>query len=1604
MPDPPVVSRKSALPLAQIEWSDFERLCLRLARAEGQAEHWQVYGTPGQAQGGIDIFVRQAGEARYVVWQSKRYTTMTVATIRSAVATFMAGAWAAKSERFVLATTADLTATKLADAVEAARAKLATIGVVFDARDVHRLSEDLKDRPDLVDDFFGRPWVRAFCGSEAAEALGDRLDRSDFASLHLKLAELYRAHFATVDPGLARAIGPAFGAPPVPLALTARYILPDLFSGSAQGEDTRARLSRAALSAYRERPEEGDERPPTPASDTASPPDRIRIALDPWSADIDRAVVIGRPGDGKSTLLRYLALDLLNPTPRLDAMRRRWAGRLPIWVSFPFWTRLIRDQPPEAAGVEACVSAWLKAHMAAEIVPLIQRAFADRRVVLLVDGIDEWSNEAAAGSALALLNTFVASQSVPAIVTSRPNGDRVLRTLDATWRQYELAPLTPAQQTDFATAWLEHLLPDTQSAITKTRQASQRAQALISELGRSAEVATLATVPLMLGGLLALRLTGAGLPRNRYIAYQDLTARVLDSHPQARSQAALASSPSDGLDTTTRRRLLAALAYAIQSSTTPGTSLEAVPNTDAIALCAGELESYWALTPSDANAQARLLIRTSEHAFGILVQKSPTEIGFLHRAFQEYLASEHISGLPLEDQAALFASKGSDPKWRDVLLFVAQAAHREADVATFVAALETAALASASDAGARELLLCDIAFSDVKRSASLSRTLAHRFFDIVEAGDFDSQRREVLAGVIAGLGSGQAATLVKPRLASWFPKCHAYSAADTLRQLVAWPEDEVDEVLWRNLQNDHSDAGRAAAEGLALRYGDDPVWRGRLLGLAARSGRAKAVAAAITALGAGWGDHTDARTAIDAAALSQSLPIVIAGVGARVRCGRATTEDRDRLIAAFKADNWRWNRDLGDVLVAGWTGDPVLKREMIGLDRSLRREDRLEILIGAFPGDDDVAAHLAGTLEPEGVYGFHMLWDVLEKGFKGHPGLVKVLTDRLPTYADDSYALANAAMIARTPVFRAALIELYRSRPYIDFWAVDTLLDVWPGDPVVLSALGNLASWPDEDLAVVADRLPEVEADKGACRDRLLDILKALPELPRGTPGVRVLKGLARTGPVAGDQALIELAMRLDFESDHYNASRNALGVFEQFPDVPEAKALAQRLLGRSNEILAAVALLFKRDPGLRAAVLRVSAPLPDFLRVAAADILKDRAVEDDFALQRLVEARHDASSDVISTAMIAVADARVARADIQQVDLDLLKAELHAVGPRLAGRRLGAVAALGLVHRPDILKAMMAEPSWTAGLMMSLRRDPRLFEGLARAWDQLLEGFGPDAQSILRLDDGPFIEGFQHHWKRFPALRADVWAAIKRQVAQPFPQPVALWLFADETTDLVALRDRCLEIVGRPSDRWAQINAALAAATLLSDRFRDDPVVLSTLTRLAGTEGHDGALAALCDGWPDSPAFQAVFDRLREAPEQARLAPATGMKIVMARSDHGRVIDNLRLAANGMTGEIFDGLPFWTPNAVDRIKRDPAVAEGLLEVLNTDPTASECLTFASLLAAAGGMSPDLAAWCERRIEALDRESVSRTGSDLWLIRTDVSVRERLFDLLRSKS
>jgi hypothetical protein len=69
VPPPPTVTRAPLLPTDDLDWPDFERLCLRLLAAEVGGPDLsssslkgtgiaRLYGTPGQAQGGIDVFAR----------------------------------------------------------------------------------------------------------------------------------------------------------------------------------------------------------------------------------------------------------------------------------------------------------------------------------------------------------------------------------------------------------------------------------------------------------------------------------------------------------------------------------------------------------------------------------------------------------------------------------------------------------------------------------------------------------------------------------------------------------------------------------------------------------------------------------------------------------------------------------------------------------------------------------------------------------------------------------------------------------------------------------------------------------------------------------------------------------------------------------------------------------------------------------------------------------------------------------------------------------------------------------------------------------------------------------------------------------------------------------------------------------------------------------------------------------------------------------------------------------------------------------------------------------------------------------------------------------
>ena len=80
--------------------------------------------------------------------------------------------------------------TKVKDETGAQATALKAEGITFVPHGDEELSEILRGIHELVGDFFGRGWVDAFLGPEAAMALGMRLDGAEFARVRVLAAPL----------------------------------------------------------------------------------------------------------------------------------------------------------------------------------------------------------------------------------------------------------------------------------------------------------------------------------------------------------------------------------------------------------------------------------------------------------------------------------------------------------------------------------------------------------------------------------------------------------------------------------------------------------------------------------------------------------------------------------------------------------------------------------------------------------------------------------------------------------------------------------------------------------------------------------------------------------------------------------------------------------------------------------------------------------------------------------------------------------------------------------------------------------------------------------------------------------------------------------------------------------------------------------------------------------------------------------------------------------------------------------------------------------------------------------------------------------------------
>ena len=1574
----PVRPRLQTLPLNELPWEFFQRLCASLAQRSGNVEFSQEYGIPGQDQEGIDVYVRLRSSGRYSVWQCKRYQEINKLVIRGAVDEFIAGEWLAKSDEFVICVSAPTEERELADEIEVQNQRLRTHGVALVPKGITQLSGLLKEHPDLVDDFLGREWVREFCGQEAAERLSRRiLNLEQVSRLRGLLRRCYAQHFETVDPGLP-SLTNVMSRGPQPLPLTDRFILPDVFESR--------QVSQTQVSSVESQPEPasrnvlGSSLLPSAQPQVSREPSRIvmvtaevrRPAFE-WVVEGELSAVIGDPGIGKSSLLRYLLLDLLSPEPRHESVAMKWGNRLPVWIPFPMWTRMVAESE-SVCSLSDVLKTWLcKVCAPEDLVTLVQQALEDSRLLLFVDGLDEWSNETAARSTVALLEQFVGERDVPAIASSRPLGFERLGGLSGKWRRARLAGLTRDQQGEYAYRWFLH--QGRASSASSGPAASQEAEKfadneakeLIEDIQRDWRLARLAEVPLLLSGLIALSVQRVRLPRSRFKAYEELTRLLLQDQPQRREKAAHARVSSSRLSQETRERALARLAYAIHQA--PGSDV--IDKASARDALRDFIVNLLHKPASEALELADQILAVGAETVGILVEKSPQEVGFPHRAFQEFLAARHLSNIPFAEQKQTAANLFSNPQWHDVLLCLCHLNTRAGEVDELLDVILKAPLPREFEP-ARQAFLAEVAFDDLHCSAQVASKLAKRVFAEIETGTWMPLRERLLEHALNGLFSDVLRDETEVRLQRWYPDRHRFRS-ETYSAIAVWPQEpETTEALWRGLFDEEEWNQRAASEALAQSIHGDAITGERLLRALLNPVEPSVTAYILHALCLGWPQEPKLSTLLQEARQTADWRLRVAAISHRVKRSEHDFEDRKGLLQFAKVDphgGWYWRKDAVEALVTGWPKDAQIKRTAIESLHSWRvkegpmsREFAGHVLISGFPQDDEVASVIADFFKreeyPQNSLGLHTHWTPLLRSFGGHALLRDAVDDWMEKKQARFWDL-ECCLISKSARAKRLLLKTSEKTGVITEYQARWLVEGWPmDDPEVAKALSDLAE--SSTGTSIAHILPKIIVDKEACRRRLLHWLR--------TKGDHVaalaLRGLINLGCDERDTEVADAAV--EKFAGQVPCGVRWLGVstvIANFPHHTRVRELALHQVKNREGDIGVVALAYKDDPEMRRELLKRINPLPAYLRLRVVDRLTRQAPEDDFSHQLLSDYDEDIGGQVKTSAAIGYARSVRERGQDQVALIEKLSEGIQAVGPDLGERRQAAFAGLLELERLEVaVEAEKSEPGDLQHMEFSglSEANPRLASHLAKNWGRVYNVFGANFLERSGYMSDEFLEEMISENKEADFVEEVLAKMAKNSGVSP--SVAALRIRSGQWRGTNQLRRLCLDLVSNfyPTS-WVQTAPCILAAEILSEQFANDITIKQELEAVQGKVPNPTALIiALSGAWPNSP----VLKDLPSKQKDRRLLLPAQVHLLCCFSLPKEFIEELGQVLRKLTGNIWEFLPSCVRPILSRFERDTQVRNEAFERLEAIATPAEKANLPLLLRRTDTRVDRLRTWC----------------------------------------
>lgn len=1577
---PPVDTRAMELPFDELHWEDFEKLCARLVKLEAQVEYSTLYGVQGEEQAGIDIFARITGQEKYRVYQCKKVTGFGPSKIKAAVTTFVDGEWVDKSDVFAICTSESLRRTKRAQEVETQATILNAKGVQLVIWDKDALSEILKSHPELVDDFFSREWVKVFCGEETANLLGDRLDSAEVKKYRQELYKLYKQVFNMHDRGIPLAdalpLSKRFVVPDV----TERNVIPATLPSQQEQEVAEVQGENIVDDQHKQRPKF------TPSREYIQ-----RLPIDNWVSRGNWSLLFGDPGSGKSTFLRFLALDILSEEPTLEEVSEKWGSFLPVWIPFALWTKIIHQGSVSDSSVKGIVKAFLISWGAESLIPLVEKALEDGRLLILVDGLDEHSNTEAAKVALNQLDTFLGLKKVSVIATTRPHGFEKLGMKTDGWQEAEIADLSREQQEELVMIWFDaksQQLDPSLDKVARSASVGRQKDTFFAELYRSQELREIARNPLLLSLLISFQINNIRLPTGRFEAYQSLTDHLISVHPQARRVAAQVTGQAELIDQAELKKILAHLAYTLQIEHSEGLITEADAVTAMTAFLIDDTHGLGMLRP-DAIRTAKNILSKAEDSLGILVKKSSEEVGFYHRTIQEYLAAFHISRLSLDEQVRIIDTHSIGSSWREVILGLLQITQRSEDVRRMVEVIKTKS-DSFVESQSIDSLLSEIAFGNFNCPPNLARELGKQFFEKIETETWLPHREKILSHALDGLHSAVMAEMVKEKVTEWFPDRVGWGMSRIFEAMGTWPmSNDIWITMHKGLYSEDYSVKLASMLALAKVAENDVVIGDKLADIASHTDDALILAAITQGMIVGWKKHKETQSLIEKCANSQMPTLELVGIEGKINFSTHTEKDLDRLLHLSSRDIQTYSTRPGttSLFVEGWPKSEKVKKACLDAlshdrwgerERVIDRDIAYQVLLEGYPMDEEVADFCVSEFERE-RYPFnsnsHENFALLAKNFRDHPKLVTALDAWLDKQEHRDPEIALVAPLGRTPKFKKHLIgSLKDSTP---FWSAGTLLKEWGiEDSEVSAALFPLVNGSADKASDFGRLLPEIIKDKEACRKRLREILKD----PKCVRVDFVMDGLIKLEDFKDGKETVDIAFDiLDKEKSNYYNDSLVGDLAQHYSSDPRVRLLVIKTLKEREVPYVEIADGFKEDEEIKRIISKIATPLPVQLRGFIASYLSNEEVEDAFAIPVLSLYDHEVNEELKVQSSVGY-HTRLKNSGVDTTDVVArLSRDIGCYGHDYEERRLAAFCGLFILERLDVMvdgsetlgdKDRLLKINSVRGINVNI---PHL-QFILKNWEKLKDIF--KEEFFTRVFD--YSSGF-YMW--------DHLATVADQY--PVPKQEALDFFAKHTLKIgrvdsllflsraqprsTLLLEYCLNTLGlNPDgpDRKADVNQhpgindMFVAAQIIGEQFSDKDDVLKTIMNPKNQNEWDAKVLALSEGWPNSDELKAVLDEM--ARTRQRCWESTIIRFHVHKSGPITLFKIIRRLIRGWTAKpkyrSHEGI---SRAIIKRLKQDKRLSFWLMRYLQITGKPSEKASIAQLLYKANGLTPELRAWAE---------------------------------------